>query len=512
MRPCSSSTPSTWPTGSRPGSRSSVILLVIPAGGHHPRLRLPVQDDEPHAEPARPHGGRPPRRAPAAGRRREVPPEGGHLPREGRPHGLRPRPAGRADLHVPALRGRARRARPRRRGPRHRHLLRLGRVVHLGHRRAHGGLGLGQQVRPDRRPAGGGPAHRLRAAPGAGRGRRGHPGRHPATCRASSSPRPTAPSSASTPSATRSSSPSSWASSSSWPPCRPSSPRRRSTCRWPSPRSSAATRSSTPASASCSSSWASSPPPSPSPRIASVLFLGGWWVPGFDPTDDILNVLGPAVLFAKIMFVSFLIFWVRFTFPRFREDQLQAFAWKCADPAAPDQHRGHRRPEGGVLMPQLPGLVKGLGVTFRDHAQARRRHRAVPPREGGADAPGPRRDRPQGGELHRLHALCPGVPGLVHLHRGPQVPGPAPAGGRQAPPEERARPLRHRLRPLHVLRHLRRGLPFEALFWSPEYEYSEHRIADLLHDKDRLDEWMETVPDFEAYEAGREVKAKKVPR
>ena len=27
--------------------------------------------------------------------------------------------------------------------------------------------------------------------------------------------------------------------------------------------------------------------------------------------------------------------------------------------------------------------------------------------------------------------------------------------------------------------------PFDALFWSPEYEYSEPRIADLLHDKDQ---------------------------
>ncbi len=44
--------------------------------------------------------------------------------------------------------------------------------------------------------------------------------------------------------------------------------------------------------------------------------------------------------------------------------------------------------------------------------------------------------------------------------------------------------------------------PFEALFWSPEYEYSEVNIADLLHDKSRLDQWMETVPDFEPYEAG----------
>jgi NADH-quinone oxidoreductase subunit H len=66
--------------------------------------------------------------------------------------------------------------------------------------------------------------------------------------------------------------------------------------------------------------------------IASVLFLGGWWVPGFDVDDDILNVLGPGVMFAKVMLVSFLIFWVRFTYPRFREDQLQAFAWKFLIP------------------------------------------------------------------------------------------------------------------------------------------------------------------------------------
>ncbi len=53
--------------------------------------------------------------------------------------------------------------------------------------------------------------------------------------------------------------------------------------------------------------------------------------------------------------------------------------------------------------------------------------------------------------------------------------------------------------------------PFEALFWSPEYEFSEPRIADLLHDKLRLAEWMESVPEFEPYEAGSEAKVKKVP-
>ncbi|TQL76494.1 NADH dehydrogenase subunit I [Stackebrandtia endophytica] len=36
--------------------------------------------------------------------------------------------------------------------------------------------------------------------------------------------------------------------------------------------------------------------------------------------------------------------------------------------------------------------------------------------------------------------------------------------------------------------------PFDALYWSPEFEYAETDIRDLLHDKDRLGEWMPTVP------------------
>ena len=45
--------------------------------------------------------------------------------------------------------------------------------------------------------------------------------------------------------------------------------------------------------------------------------------------------------------------------------------------------------------------------------------------------------------------------------------------------------------------------PFDALFWSPEFEYSESRIADLLHDKDKLGEWMDTVPEPEPLEHRR---------
>ena len=48
--------------------------------------------------------------------------------------------------------------------------------------------------------------------------------------------------------------------------------------------------------------------------------------------------------------------------------------------------------------------------------------------------------------------------------------------------------------------------PFDALFWSPEYEYSETNIADLLHDKERLGDWVQTVPEALGLEAGADAK------
>ena len=68
--------------------------------------------------------------------------------------------------------------------------------------------------------------------------------------------------------------------------------------------------------------------------IAATMFLGGWYLPMPDQWIDnnIANVIGPGILLAKIMFVSFLIFWFRFSYPRFREDQLQALAWKYLIP------------------------------------------------------------------------------------------------------------------------------------------------------------------------------------
>jgi NADH-quinone oxidoreductase subunit I len=36
--------------------------------------------------------------------------------------------------------------------------------------------------------------------------------------------------------------------------------------------------------------------------------------------------------------------------------------------------------------------------------------------------------------------------------------------------------------------------PFDALYWSPDHEYSEFEISNMLHDKQRLTKWLATVP------------------
>jgi NADH-quinone oxidoreductase subunit I len=36
--------------------------------------------------------------------------------------------------------------------------------------------------------------------------------------------------------------------------------------------------------------------------------------------------------------------------------------------------------------------------------------------------------------------------------------------------------------------------PFDALYWAPEFEYSELDIRDLLHEKERLASWTASVP------------------
>ncbi len=46
--------------------------------------------------------------------------------------------------------------------------------------------------------------------------------------------------------------------------------------------------------------------------------------------------------------------------------------------------------------------------------------------------------------------------------------------------------------------------PFDALHWSPEFEYAELDIRELTHEKERLREWMWTVPAPPGLEEGAE--------
>jgi NADH-quinone oxidoreductase subunit H len=56
--------------------------------------------------------------------------------------------------------------------------------------------------------------------------------------------------------------------------------------------------------------------------VAAALFLGGYLPP------PLLGIIpGPLQMLGKIFALSFVIVWLRATFPRLREDQLQRFAW-----------------------------------------------------------------------------------------------------------------------------------------------------------------------------------------
>jgi formate hydrogenlyase subunit 6/NADH:ubiquinone oxidoreductase subunit I len=53
--------------------------------------------------------------------------------------------------------------------------------------------------------------------------------------------------------------------------------------------------------------------------------------------------------------------------------------------------------------------------------------------------------------------------------------------------------------------------PFDALFWSPEFEYAEYGMAELTHEKERLTEWTYTVLPPPELEEGAEPAAEPLP-
>ena len=66
--------------------------------------------------------------------------------------------------------------------------------------------------------------------------------------------------------------------------------------------------------------------------IASTLFLGGYHIP-FLP-EEWVNFYGPLVLISKTFALASVLILIRWSFPRFREDQLQNIAWKILVPVS----------------------------------------------------------------------------------------------------------------------------------------------------------------------------------
>lgn len=70
--------------------------------------------------------------------------------------------------------------------------------------------------------------------------------------------------------------------------------------------------------------------------IASLMFLGGWMplhVPGWDGFNAVMNwIPSPIWFIGKALFVSYIIIWFKWTFPRVRIDQMLSFEWKYLMP------------------------------------------------------------------------------------------------------------------------------------------------------------------------------------
>jgi NADH-quinone oxidoreductase subunit H len=79
--------------------------------------------------------------------------------------------------------------------------------------------------------------------------------------------------------------------------------------------------------------------------LAATLFFGGWASPA--PFLDFIP--GPIWLFIKFSFFLFLYYWLRFTVPRFRYDQLMGLVWKVLFPIA-------------IANLVITGIVKIIGI------------------------------------------------------------------------------------------------------------------------------------------------------
>jgi NADH-quinone oxidoreductase subunit H len=77
--------------------------------------------------------------------------------------------------------------------------------------------------------------------------------------------------------------------------------------------------------------------------VGTTLYLGGWYVPGMDAIaaqfpeayrEVVLTLIGVIAFAIKCGIILYLFIWMRWTFPRYRYDQLMELGWKWLMPAA----------------------------------------------------------------------------------------------------------------------------------------------------------------------------------
>ena len=158
-------------------------------------------------------------------------------------------------------------------------------------------------------------------------------------------------------------------------------------------------------------------------------------------------------------------------------------------------------------MPKVPGLVKGLGVTLGTMARTVTRgpNTVQYPRE--KEAPTTRARgviglREENCTVCMLCAReCPVWCIYIDSHK--EVTPPQVEGGR-----ERSHNVLDRFAiDFSLCMYCSiciEACPFDALHWTPEFEYAEYDSLELAHERDRLRDWMWTVPPPPAIDPGGE--------
>ena len=247
--------------------------------------------------------------------------------------------------------------------------------------------------------------------------------------------------------------------------------------------------------------------------IAATLFLGGWALPASWGIDmAAAGALGPHRAVREGDVRRLLDVLGSLYLPPVARGSAAGARLEVADSDRAPQHPRDRRAQGGLLMvtrdqvkSSVKGMFTGLGVTFKTMmkptvtVQYPHEREDPPTRARGVIAL-----KEENCTVCMLCARsCPDWCIYIEGHKEKRPP--RREGGR-----ERTVSVLDRFDIDYALC-MYCGIcvevcPFDALFWSPEYEYSESNIAKLLHDKRKLGEWMETVPEPEPLEIGAEVK------